>query len=344
VGGTFSVAHQRGQVDALKRRLVTVPAYLLATCVVTVALPILLPIAFAASFWAPARGAWRTVTFIVVYLWCETAGILVSGWLWLRHRFPRGPDFPAEYLAANFALQCWWGATLKHAAERVFDLSFEVEGTDALNGPAAIMLPRHASMADTIIPIVFYALPHAVRLRYVLKRELLIDPCLDIVGNRLPNYFVDRDSADSQREIEGVTQLVRSLGEREGVLIYPEGTRFSAERRERIVERLRRTAPTADVARLERWRDILPPRLGGTLGILAANPGRDLVFCAHSGFEGSSHFSSLINGAWAHARIRIAFWRVRFADIPRSSEMRKIFVFDQWDRVQETVERLRREA
>jgi hypothetical protein len=325
----------------LPRRLLTIPGFFAATFVVTFALPLLLPVAYAASFYPPARGAVRSLAFVTVYLWCETAGIVVSFWLWLTHRMPKGPTFPAEYLAANFHLQCWWADALKRGAERIFDLTFDVEGRDALRGTPALMLPRHASMADTIIPIVFYAMPFQYRLRYVLKRELLIDPCLDIVGNRLPNYFVDRDSADSQREVEGVTRLVRSLGSDEGVLIYPEGTRFTPARREQVVAKLRRTAAPGDLARLDRWVDVLPPRLGGTLGTLDANPGRDLVFCAHSGFEGSSHFSTLLNGSWTHARIRIAFWRVPYADIPRTPEMRKIFVFDQWDRVQQTVQRLR---
>ena len=326
------------------RRFLTVPAYLTAALLVTGALPLLLPLAYAASFAPEARGALRGVAFVTAYLWCETAGIVVGGWLWVRHRFPVGPDFSEPYLDANYRLQCWWAATLKRAAERIFDLRFELEGDDALHGPPAVMLPRHASMADTIIPMVFYAIPFGYRLRYVLKRELLIDPCLDIVGNRLPNYFVDRDSTDSQREVEGVTRLVHTLGPNEGVLIYPEGTRFSPERREKIVDRLRRTAPPGELARLDIWRDVLPPRLGGTLGILAANPGRDLVFCAHAGFERSSHFQTLINGSWAHARIRIAFWRIPYAEIPRSADMRKIFLFEQWDRMQQTVERLGRAA
>ena len=42
------------------------------------------------------------------------------------------------------------------------------------------MLLRHAGIADTIIPRVFYAIPQQVRLRYVLKKELLMDPCLDL--------------------------------------------------------------------------------------------------------------------------------------------------------------------
>ena len=40
-----------------------------------------------------------------------------------------------------------------------------------------------------------------MRPRYVLKDDLLIDPCLDIVGNRLPNHFLDRFPHDGAVEL-----------------------------------------------------------------------------------------------------------------------------------------------
>jgi 1-acyl-sn-glycerol-3-phosphate acyltransferase len=196
-------------------------------------------------------------------------------------------------------------------------------------------------MADTIIPMVFYAIPHRIRLRYVLKRELLLDPCLDIVGNRLPNTFVDRDAEDSGPEITRVADLARALAPDEGVLIYPEGTRFSAARRARVLERLATRVDAAEIARMQRWTDLLPPRLGGPLALLDANPGRDLVFCAHSGFEGSTHFSNLVNGSWTGAHIRIRFWRVPHGAIPAELGARRAFLYAEWDRMQEAVVALR---
>lgn len=90
-------------------------------------------------------------------------------------------------------------------------------------------------------------------------------------------------------------------------------------------------------SQLERWHAVLPPRLGGTLAMLGANPGRDLLFIAHAGFEGSSHFATLLNGSWIGARVRIHFWRVPFADIPLQRDALIEFLFDQWDRMQREV-------
>ena len=313
----------------MSRRLISIPALLLLTLLATLLLPLLLLMALLISLLPGYRGTIPTLLFVLGYLWCETIGVVRSLYIWLRHRDP------ADFIAANYRLQYWWTDALKRIAQSVFRLRFEVHGEDALQGAPALVLPRHASIADTVIPMVFYAMPRQVRLRYVLKKELLLDPCLDIVGNRLPNYFVDRDGQDSAAARHGVTQLAAHLKTDEGILIYPEGTRFSESKHAAL--RARYADVPEMLAQLDRWQLLLPPRLGGTLALLEANPGRDLLFCAHSGFEGSSHFSTLINGSWMNAHIRITFWRVPFADIPAQVPERIAFLFSQWDRMHDEV-------
>jgi len=316
----------------LARRLVTIPLFIGATLLVTLLLPALLPIAVILRLVPGTRGALPTLLFVTGYLWCETIGVVSAGFIWLRHRQT------AAFMAANYRLQGWWANALKVLAERLFRLRFELSGERALTGGGALVLPRHASIADTVIPMVFYAIPQQIRLRYVLKNELLVDPCLDIVGNRLPNLFVDRGGLDSERARQGVAALMHKLAPDEGVLIYPEGTRFSAGKRAALQARYRDSQDLTE--QLRRWEIVLPPRLGGTLAMLMNNPGRDLLFCAHSGFEGSSHFSNLINGSWMGAMIRIHFWRIPFQDIPKDRDAAIQFLFGQWDRMQETVRAL----
>ncbi len=307
------------------RRLATIPAFLILTALVTLALPLLLPAAALLSVVPACRGAVPTLLFIAGYLWCETLGILSAFYLWLRHRDR------LRFLDGNYRLQCWWSSSLMRIARRLFRLRFHIDGESSLTGSPALVLPRHASIADTVIPMVFYAIPQRLRLRYVLKKELLLDPCLDIVGNRLPNYFVDRGGQDSDAARQGVAEMIRGLGPDEGALIYPEGTRSSEAKRAAL--RRRYADSPQMLAQLERWPGLLPPRLGGTLALLGANPGRDLLFCAHTGFEGSSHFRNLLNGAWMNQHIRIRFWRVPFERIPRDPAEHTDFLFAQWDRM-----------
>ena len=137
------------------------------------------------------------------------------------------------------------------------------------------------------------------------------------------------------RAAAGVADLVADMAADEGLLLYPEGTRFSEAKMEAL--RRRWEDEPERLAQLERWTHVLPPRTGGFLAALAANPGRDLLFCAHTGFEGSSHFRTLINGAWSGARIHIHFWRVPFDDIPTSANDRCRLLFEQWDRMERWV-------
>jgi 1-acyl-sn-glycerol-3-phosphate acyltransferase len=204
-------------------------------------------------------------------------------------------------------------------------------------GPFLLFL-RHASIGDTVLPAVYIGDRHGIMLRYVMKRELLWDPCLDIVGNRLPNYFVQRGSGDSAREIAAMQRLLEELGPRDGVLIYPEGTRFSREKRDRLVARLRGAAPARLLAVAEQLRHTLPPRLGGPLGLLARNPGLDAVFCAHTGFEGAATFGDLVAGSLIGREVRVTFWRVPFAQIPKEHSGRAEWLFDHWRRIDEWIE------
>lgn len=324
------------------RRLVTVPAVLLSTVVMTLGAPLWMPLAAVASLVPATRGALRMTSFVTVYLWCETAGVLVAFWLWLRFAAPKPSDRRWQrYLAGNLALQNSWATALKHAAEWLFDLRFHVTGEQAFDGDAAIVMPRHTSIGDTVVPIVWYARPRGFGLRYVLKKELQFDPSLDIVGNRLPNYFVDRVSDDPAAELAGVARLLTDIRADEGVLIYPEGTRFTAAKKAAIVARYQERGDTEAMQRAQRWPHLLPPRLGGSLALLQANPGRDLLFLAHTGFEGSARFDDLINGAWAHSDVRLHFWRVPFAEIPRDVADQRAFLFAQWDRMEAEVAALR---
>lgn len=319
------------------RRLVTLPTLLAATLLCSALTPLLLPLAWvSARLWRPARSATRVLLFLLAYLWCETLGIVASAWLWLRYR-----NDPATFTAANYRLQLRWASALEAAAAHLFRLQFEIEGDDCLGGDGVIMMPRHCSIGDTVLPIVFYCARHQRRLRYVLKRELLLDPCLDVVGNRLPNAFIDRQSASSAGEVASIQALTKKLGAQEGVLIYPEGTRFSTNKRKQLIARLQARGDHDTAALAQQLQHVLPPRMSGPCGLLRANPGRDLVFCAHTGFEGSASFRDLFNGSWLDTRVRLRFWRVAYADIPRNDTELRRFLRAQWQRMDREVARLR---
>ena len=255
-------------------------------------------------------------------------------WLRLRHR-----DDDA-FIRGNYRLQWWWASQLKRAADSIFSIRYQITGQEALPG-SAILASRHASLADTVLPVTIYAKPQQLRLRYIMKRELLWDPCLDIVGNRLPNFFIARGTGE-QAQIDGVVSLLEGLEPMAGVLIYPEGTRFTVQKREQLLERF--ADDPRRLAQMERWPDLLPPRLGGLLAMLEHNPGLDVLFCAHVGFEGSTSFGSLVNGSWVGTRVQVHFWRVPYAQLPAGRAALEKFLFEQWDVMQETIARMKASA
>ena len=323
------------------RRALTIPGFMLGALLLALLAPLWLPLALLVSVVPATRGMWRFGLFLTAYLWCESIGITVSLAIWLKHANPAPHSARwRAYLHDNYRLQCWWAHSLKRLTARIFDLTFVVENAAALEGPAAIVLPRHTSMGDTVVPIVWYSMPRNFRLRYVLKKQLLLDPCLDIVGNRLPNCFVDRDADDPAQVLSAVAALLRDIGDDEGVLIYPEGTRFTVAKRAQVLARFRERGDAEAVTRLERWPNLMPPRMGGTLALLSVNTRRDILFCAHTGFEGSARFNDLINGSWAHTTVRIRFWRVPFAAIPHTAINQQRFLFAQWDQMQTAVQEL----
>jgi 1-acyl-sn-glycerol-3-phosphate acyltransferase len=334
----LSAAVEESIASRWARRALTVPGYSLVLVALLVALPVALP---TAALYDLARGsrfaATRTVAFFVVYLACEVAGVLAATLLWVFHALVVGLE-PTSYARSNFRLQCAWARLLGSAAFSLFGMSVRIEGTVPLGKRPILLLVRHASVADTILAAIFIAGRHEIVLRYVLKRELLWDPCLDIVGNRLVNCFIRRGREDSMREAERVASLAADLGPGEGVLIYPEGTRFSAAKRERILAALASRNDDVAYRRAASLRHVLPPRVGGTLSLLERLKDGDVVVCAHVGLEGAASFSELWSGGLIGSRCVIRVWSTDIEALPSSAEGRIEWLHSQWQSVDRFIE------
>ncbi len=310
----------------LKRRITSLTALVIITLPLVVSAPVLLLIAVLLSLLPQFRSLPHALLFALGFLYYECIGVARLTWVWLWHR--NKPD----YLARNQHIQYWWAGGLLRLGMKIYALELEISGAEDITGPSALVIARHTSIADTVLPMLYFAEHRREGLRYILKQELTIMPCLDIAGHRLPNLFVDRSGIDTERELQAVMALTRAASEKESILIYPEGTRFTAAKQQRLLA----TKPELR-EQIERWPGLLPPRLGGVSAMLSANPGKDVVFLAHTGFEGSASLHDLVNGSWRHQRVRLHFWRVPFAEIP---DDHKQFVFSNWDKMQHLIEEM----
>ncbi|MFY9572820.1 MAG: 1-acyl-sn-glycerol-3-phosphate acyltransferase [Blastocatellia bacterium] len=316
------------------RRAITVTLYTLLCLAILGSLPALMVVAVVADL---ARGSnWAGVRFVALvafYFCCEVAGIAMSFLLWLARVVTRaGSD---RFLDWNFALQQWWAGSLFQAGRFLFSLGVEVEGAEALGQGPFIVLMRHVSLGDTLLPSTILSKLHGLKLRYVLKSQLLWDPCLDIVGHRLPNCFVRRGAGD-EMAISSVGRLMDDLRTNHGVLIYPEGTRFTHQKRERILKHLA-NGDRELFRQASALEHVLPPRLGGTLALLDRNESADALFCGHVGLEGVTDFRDFLRGSMVGAVLRVRFWRVAFDEIPRGRAAQTAWLYEHWTRLDEWV-------
>jgi 1-acyl-sn-glycerol-3-phosphate acyltransferase len=305
------------------RRLKSIPALFVAAVLLAVLLPLWLPLA---SLFDVVRGRFRLptarlLTFGLCWSWLETAGVLAATWLWCTRRAGNEP--------AHFALQRWWAARLMGALRVTTGVRIDTAEADCLSPGPAVMLCRHASLADSLVSAYVVTSHAGLNPRYVLKRELLFDPCLDIVGNRLPNHFLDRGAADSSAELAQLTALSAGLRDDEIAIIFPEGTRASPTKRTRAMEKIRERDPErAD--RLDALGHLLPPRPAGSAALIDGCPRADVVVAWHVGFDGLDTFGGILRHLARTPRpVQFHARRIRRNDIPSGDAFTQ-WLDDQW--------------
>ena len=310
----------------LRRRLVTFPAMAAALVLVWALSPALFVAAGLADLARGGRGfvTIRLVVFAMAFVVIENLGLLRL----LATGATTRAGTPAR-LARTYAAQRFYTGALLAAVKVIFQLKFVVEdGELAATGPYVVFM-RHAAVVDVLVPGGFIANAHEIELRYILKRELLVEPALDLAGNWIPNHFVDRSGADTKTELAAIAALKAGLGPRQAVLVYPEGTRFSPALRASLLGKLE----GEPLARAKELTHLLPIRPGGALTLLAAPPTCDVVFVGHHGLEGLTRVRDVWRKGLLGQTITVKFWRVPAAEIPAGDDARLRWLHGHWRRV-----------
>lgn len=316
------------------RRLVTVPAALAAAAAGWALAPLWLLLALGRDLLGRHRGAptTRLLAATLWYLAFEVLGLVgaLGVWTWAggglhRRRLER----------AGAALQRWWSGCLFAGLRHIYGLRVEIDGPiDAAGDRPFLLLMRHVSMVDTLLPAVAWANARRLRLRYVLKAELCAVPTLDLVGHWLPNAFVRRGGADPTREVARILRLHEGMGAREGLVLFPEGTRFSPGRRQRLIDRLATRGDAARAARAAAFTRVLPPHPGGPVALLGRRkPGEDVVLCAHTGLEGVLGIAAALDGRLIGRTLRLKVWHVPGEQVPRDPAAALAWLDDRWREV-----------
>jgi len=319
----------------MARRSLTVTLVFVLATLCTACLPLLLLVAGVVDVLSPRRTRFafcRGLLFFVSLLAMEAIAICAVTLVWLLHLLRRNPQ---TFERHNRSAQTLWSSTLYRIGERLFSLRTHIEGAippphpDAAQVAPLLVFVRHSSTADTVLPVLILA-NRGYRLRYVLKRELLFDPCLDIVGQRLRNCFVSRGGKDTDQDLRGVLDLATDMTSGDALVIYPEGTRFTAQKRERTLARLRSHGPQDALTLAESLQHTLPPLQRGPLQLLRENQRADLVLMAHCGLEPAGSLKELLAGDLIGEQVFIHFEHIPFAALPKDPDAQRQFLSEKW--------------
>lgn len=339
------------------RRTVLVPAVVAATALLLAATPVVvLVLAFGVRFlpgrWRPLRLFW----FLLVYLVRESLGIFALGFLWVASGFGRalGSD---RFERAHVALTGWYLRGLVGSASRVLGLRLVTEAVpDDLTTRAprgsdpsrpVLVFSRHAGAGDSIVLAHLLVNTYRRRPRIVMKDLLQLDPCIDLVLNRIPSRFISSGRGPgSGREgstdvIGSIAELAAGLTDDGALILFPEGGNFTEGRRTRAIESLARAGFHDAMARAEELTYVLPPRPGGAFAAIDAAPHADVLFVAHTGLEQLSGLRDLWEGLPMDREVRITWWSVHRGDIPTDPVERTEWLFEWWEVLDSWIEERR---
>lgn len=314
----------RSRLTTVRRRLVSIPVIALLAVLLVVLIPIWLPIALIIDLVrAPRRlPITRLLAFGVCWAWIETLGLVRLGWIWLT----RG----THDLVRLTEVQRWWAACILTSLRRTAGLRVEVEGLDAYDPSPVVVMPRHASLIDSVVSTWVIVGPAGLQARVVLKRELLVDPVLDVAGNWLRNHFVDRGATDSSAELAALTALTSDMGPGVAAMIFPEGTRANPAKRARALTKIAERDP-ARSERLSVLRHLMPPRPAGSAALLAGAPDADVVVAWHTGLDRMDSFGGILRGvpSFSGRTIHYVARRIARAEVPSGDEFTR-WLDDTW--------------
>jgi 1-acyl-sn-glycerol-3-phosphate acyltransferase len=279
--------------------------------------------------------AWRMVATLITYLSGELFAVVGAFFIWVGAAFGTNR---ARLVRWSYKLQLGWGNLLWESVRVIFRLRIQIDGLEVGRPGPILILARHASIIDNVLPFQLFSRAHGMTLRYVIKKELLMDPALDIAGSWIPNHFVDRQATDPEAEIKALRRLGSGLTENDGLLIFPEGTRFTKERQERALASLKKRNPRfhRHVAGL---RHLMPPHPGGALALLEASSA-DVVLVAHHGFDGFAQIKDIWAGGMVGKLVTVRLIRVPFSEIPEGRGHRTEWLFKVWQEMDDWISSL----
>lgn len=319
------------------QRLVVAPLVIVLTVLLWTTLPVTMLLtgvlsAFVPGWLRPVRLLWVAA----LHLTLETILLVELLGLWIGSGFGlliRRPFFER----IHYDLMETYLVIFFREARRVLRLKIETVGPtpDALPGHPLLVFCRHAGVGDSFS--IMYALMRWYHRepRIVLKATLAWDPALGVMLTRLPSRFISRSRGHDLATEVGT--LARNLDENDAFVIFPEGGNFTARRRARAIDRLRRLGRESMAAQAEEMVHVLAPQPGGVLAALDAAPEADVLLVAHTGLDHLDSIGDIWRELPMDKRLLMGWWRVPRSEIPEDRDARIAWLFDRWAQIDEWV-------
>ena len=225
-------------------------------------------------------------------------------------------------------LMLWWGGRHIRSLRQFAGVRW-VENPEEVARANAIVLSRHASHVDALLPVLLFGIVGGHHLRYTLKDDLQWAPAMDIVGNLLPHVFVDRSPAPDSPVTDRIRALAGGVDDDTVTVIFPEGTFYTPERLDRAAARLARTRPDLE-AHVRSLQYLLPPRPAGTRALMEGAPSADLVLVAHEGMESFGDLAAIRANIPLRDAVRVRLWRIDRNDVPDDEDDFDTWLMDRW--------------
>lgn len=331
------------------RRLLIAPLVVLLALGAWLYVPVVLLAAAVFSYKLPGKlRALRLAGFALVYLAMELVGLTVAFALWVASGFGWKIRSPA-FETAHYGLLRWALRVLHAAGRRLFVLRIEADGPllpgddgdPTTQERPLVIMSRHAGPGDSFL-LVHEVLSWAGRRpRIVLKSTLQLDPFIDVVLNRLPMRFVD-PGRPGDGVLQAIAELSATMRPQDAFLIFPEGGNFTEERRERAIARLEAAGMAEEARRAAGLRYVLPPRPGGILTAIDANPHADVVLVAHTGLDALDSLRDVWASIPHHKVLHLVWWVVPAEQVLRGDHDTQVAaLYDAWEYVDEWIGRHR---
>lgn len=326
------------------RRFVLAPL-VLALCLVLIALsPFALLLAAIADLFLP--GSWRTfrlTAFGIFYLIYEAGGMIGLFLLWVASGF--GLRIRSEkWREIQYKFMTLWLLGMYRAVGLLFGLRIHIEDRPKPQPGPVVVFCRHAGPGNSLMLVGTLMIAYGRRPRIVMLAKLQWDPLFDTMLNRLPNRFITHDKKSSSQYVAAIGDLATGMGDRDALVLFPEGRDFTQRLRLRAIEYLKDKGFERYAERAEQMQNVLPPRHRGPLAAITNAEGADVVFVAHELLEELGTFKGLWSRVPLTDPIEARYWRIPAAEVPRTEQEVIDWLYSWWETIDEWVDRHKEEV